>query len=625
MPVYTVGSQSDLPKSVMDYLANGASKGERNQKLFGAACQCRDCGLSQSVTETCLLDRAKNDGLSAAEARKTIESAYDRSARQPAHGAHGGNTAPSPSPASSNGQWPSPVPLPVPTGLDLAVLMVNLFRQDEGIAIGVGSRKPGGELEIDAGVVKTWDQWQKCAPPLAEWNQGDGLFYRINPMKRGGKKDEHLTAFRHALVEFDLDAKGERISKEVQFAFVLKFNLPVIALVDSGDKSLHAIVRLDAADRAQFDERLGVIFSLFPEHSVDSSNKNPSRYTRLPGFLREKGKEPQVLAINLGPPDYATWEKQRPAGQSDLAAACVSGAAFLDLVIPPKEIIVDDWLKEGEVGYLYAFRGVGKTWMVLEFAVSIALGRNFGPWKVLKPCPVLYVDGEMSYHDIRERILSLVGEIPKNLSILNHEVLFHATGKTMNFAESAQQQELLRLAVAQGIKVPLFDNISCLFTGVDEDKSREWERVKPWLLDMRRHRISPVLIHHTGYDLSHMRGTSSREDAASWVMRLDSKKDDFETLGANFISRFTKYRGKRHLFDYEWTFGPDSADSDKVKVYYKIANRAEVLLQWVRDGLTSCADIAKEMGLSKGRVSQIATQLIKAGKLRKRKNDYEPI
>jgi hypothetical protein len=243
MPVYTVGSQSDLPKSVMDYLANGASKGERNQKLFGAACQCRDCGLSQSVTETCLLDRAKNDGLSAAEARKTIESAYDRSARQPAHGAHGGNTAPSSSPASSNGQWPSPVPLPVPTGLDLAVLMVNLFRQDEGIAIGVGSRKPGGELEIDAGVVKTWDQWQKCAPPLAEWNQGDGLFYRINPMKRGGKKDEHVTAFRHALVEFDLDAKVERISKEVQFAFVLKFNLPVIALVDSGDKSLHALMR----------------------------------------------------------------------------------------------------------------------------------------------------------------------------------------------------------------------------------------------------------------------------------------------------------------------------------------------------------------------------------------------
>ena len=51
--------------------------------------------------------------------------------------------------------------------------------------------------------------------------------------------------------------------------------------------------------------------------------------------------------------------------------------------------------------------------------------------------------------------------------------------------------------------------------------------------------------------------------------------------------------------------------------------RKEVILQWVREGLTNCTDIAKEMGLTKGRVSQLATQLIKAGKLRKRKNEYE--
>ena len=100
MPLYTVGSQSNLPQSVMDYLDNGASKGERNEKLFASACQCRDCGLSQSVTEICLLPRATADGLSEDEARKTIESAYGRSAREPAHGVHSGkhqNAAPNPS------------------------------------------------------------------------------------------------------------------------------------------------------------------------------------------------------------------------------------------------------------------------------------------------------------------------------------------------------------------------------------------------------------------------------------------------------------------------------------------------------------------------------------------------
>jgi hypothetical protein len=40
------------------------------------------------------------------------------------------------------------------------------------------------------------------------------------------------------------------------------------------------------------------------------------------------------------------------------------------------------------------------------------------------------------------------------------------------------------------------------------------------------------------------------------------------------------------FLDYEWTFEPDQADSNNIKVYYKLANRAEVLLQGARDGLT---------------------------------------
>ena len=49
------------------------------------------------------------------------------------------------------------------------------------------------------------------------------------------------------------------------------------------------------------------------------------------------------------------------------------------------------------------------------------------------------------------------------------------------------------------------------------------------------------------------------------------------------------------------------------------ANRADIVLQWVRDGLTSCSDIAKDIGVSAGTVSKIATRLIKEGKLEKTK------
>ena len=44
-------------------------------------------------------------------------------------------------------------------------------------------------------------------------------------------------------------------------------------------------------------------------------------------------------------------------------------------------------------------------------------------------------------------------------------------------------------------------------------------------------------------DIANMRGTSRREDAAFWVLRLDAMPDHTkEGDGARFISRFTKSR-----------------------------------------------------------------------------------
>ena len=303
MPLYTTGSQSSLPQVVLEYLKNGACEGERNARLFAAACQCRDCALGQDVAEATLLDRAKADGLGPSEARKTIRSAYTQSARDPAHGST--TRAAPPPPLRSDGQWPGPVALPDPNGhLDLSALMTTMFAADEGIAIGVGSRS-NGDLVIDGGIVKKWAQWQKCRPPLANWNKGFGLFYRVNPMCRGGKTDQDVTAYRYALIEFDFDADGNKIPKEVQYAFVLKFDLPVVALVDSGGKSLHAIIRIDAKIREEFDERLALVWSLFPNGSIDRNNKNPSRYTDCRDF-----RERTAPSQSCWPPSSALRDSQ---------------------------------------------------------------------------------------------------------------------------------------------------------------------------------------------------------------------------------------------------------------------------------------------------------------------------
>ncbi|MBA3873623.1 MAG: DUF927 domain-containing protein, partial [Anaerolineae bacterium] len=72
-----------LPARTEQYLASGATEGNRNTELFSAACQLRDAGYSQSDAEHDLIPRHVADGSSEKEALATIQSAYSRSPRDP--------------------------------------------------------------------------------------------------------------------------------------------------------------------------------------------------------------------------------------------------------------------------------------------------------------------------------------------------------------------------------------------------------------------------------------------------------------------------------------------------------------------------------------------------------------
>jgi hypothetical protein len=145
-------------------------------------------------------------------------------------------------------------------------------------------------------------------------------------------------------------------------------------------------------------------------------------------------------------------------------------------------------------------------------------------------------------------------------------------------------------------------------------------KVLPWILELRRHKIGVIIVHHTGVDASRPRGTTKREDPEAFSIRLDDKKEDFKEVGARFITRFRKYRGKESLLDYEWDYTPNGTE---VLVSCKEAKRVDVILQWIRDGLDTATDIAKEMGISPGQISKLATQLIQEGTLRKNGRRYQ--
>ena len=249
MPPYTTGTHAEnwddsvVPKSVREYLATGAEVGNRNPALFRAACQCHHAGMTKADVEERLVARAVADGLSEAEARRAIESAYQQEMREPPRNPSSG-ASPDAEKAAQG------LPAPMPDGFH--IFMETVFHDGERLAIGKGSRNGDGTLSIDYGDVRLRRMWLASGPP----QNPEGVFSRINPMQYRGAKNNQVTAYRNTLVEFDYDKNGQPVSKEIQYAILLKSGFPIRAVVDSGNKSLQALVGVDAADKAQYDDGL---------------------------------------------------------------------------------------------------------------------------------------------------------------------------------------------------------------------------------------------------------------------------------------------------------------------------------------------------------------------------------
>jgi hypothetical protein len=312
-------------------------------------------------------------------------------------------------------------------------------------------------------------------------------------------------------------------------------------------------------------------------------------------------------------PDLAaTPEELKKTTMLDAIRMATRDRAGLEaLGLPPRNLVLGDWFKEGDLGFIYAPRGLGKTWLSLAISTAVANGRRLGPWQAHGVWPVCYVDGEMAVDDMEKRMDGM--EVTPNFRTLNHEALFHLSGKVLNIAETETQQALTDFCLETGQRVLIIDNLSCLASGMAENDADAWEAVLGWLLTMRRHKVAVILIHHAGRN-GEMRGTSKREDSAFWVLRLDAVDEDKagNEKQARFISRFTKERNSgRSQAPLEWTFqtGPDGL----TRIGHREADKLAIFRNWLEVGLNTAGDIAMEMGVTKGTVSKMAKVAQKAG------------
>lgn len=330
--------------------------------------------------------------------------------------------------------------------------------------------------------------------------------------------------------------------------------------------------------------------------------------------------------VILDVPDPDIGDGPKPETLPDwgriLSASAVTAGELQALPQTRREFLLGKWFRQGDLGFIFAPRGVGKTWLAMWIANALAIGGKVGPWEAPQARRVLYVDGEMALDLTQERHRALSQKPSENLMFLHHEVVFERTGKVLNLAARSVQDSLLQHAITNKIDVLILDNLSCLFSGVAENDADAWELILPWLLQLRRHRIAVVIVAHAGRN-GQMRGTSRREDAAPWILSLSEPPEATTvTSGARFVARFTKCRNTTidNAPALEWHFQRDEAEGVSVK--WSKADPLMVFRGWIEEGLDTCGDLATEMGVSRGTISKLARRAQKDGWLEVKRRRY---
>ena len=223
---------------------------------------------------------------------------------------------------------------------------------------------------------------------FGDTNPECGAWIRFNPLDGRGAKNENVTDFRYALVESDA------ISVEQQNGIMHDLQLPIAALVYSGGKSLHAIVRVDAGSYEEYRKRVEFLYSVCDKNGlkVDRQNRNPSRLSRMPGVIR-KGRKQFLLETNTGFASWAEWKDYIESITDDLPdfESMADAWEHLPELAPP---LIEGVLRQGHKMLIAGPSKAGKSYALIEMCIAIAEGRKWLGWQCAKG-RVLYVNLEL--------------------------------------------------------------------------------------------------------------------------------------------------------------------------------------------------------------------------------------
>lgn len=199
-----------------------------------------------------------------------------------------------------------------------------------------------------------------------------GVWIHINPMDGHGASRENVTAYRYALVECDTRTMTEQLEA------YKRLRLPTRMVVNSGGKSVHAIVHIDAKDEAEYNERVKFLFDVCAKQGlpIDEANKNPNRLSRLPGVQRGENRQ-YIIDECIGEKDYATWYEWITNEMDELPPLTPIESIDFDHLPELPEPLIDNVLRRGQKMIISGASKTSKSFALIQLALAIASG---GDW-----------------------------------------------------------------------------------------------------------------------------------------------------------------------------------------------------------------------------------------------------
>jgi hypothetical protein len=138
--------------------------------------------------------------------------------------------------------------------------------------------------------------WFLAQPVTGEWKPNTFGAGANAPTKLGRRHGGCVSSWRYAVLESDQAAEADWLRVLVQLPF------PIVAVYSSGGKSLHALVRVDARSKAEWDSLRDALLPVLCPLGADGAALTAVRLSRLPGCLRHGTTDKEGLFHPFTPP-----------------------------------------------------------------------------------------------------------------------------------------------------------------------------------------------------------------------------------------------------------------------------------------------------------------------------------